>query len=142
MCMYTRYIYNGMTFVNLQKFSISSSCPPYFYGDRCEIFTTPDFVFEFEKSSINNYIKFDGPKEDLSAISFCSWIQTNDQFNYGSIISYANSQHDNAFTFTDYNGFVLYINGVNVITDIKIIDNIWHFLCGKIGKIFKREFLG
>ncbi|KAL7020531.1 hypothetical protein ACKWTF_011569 [Chironomus riparius] len=107
----------------------SCSCPPYFYGDRCEIFTTPDFVFEFEKSSINNYIKFDGPKYNLTEISFCSWIQTNDQFNYGSIISYANKEHDNAFTFTDYNGLVLYINGVNVITDIKIIDNIWHFLC-------------
>lgn len=111
--------------------SFFCSCPPYFYGDRCEIFTTPDFVFEFEKSSINNYIKFDGPKYNLTEISFCSWIQTNDQFNYGSIISYANKEHDNAFTFTDYNGLVLYINGHNVITDIKIIDNIWHFLCGK-----------
>lgn len=107
-------------------------CQPFFYGDRCELFTTPDFVFDFQKSSINNYVKLAGPKYDLNEIAFCAWIQTNDQFNYGSIISYATQEVDNAFTFTDYNGFVLYINGQNVITDIKIIDDVWHFLCGEL----------
>lgn len=110
-------------------------CPPFFYGDRCELFTTPDFVLDFEKSSVNNFVKLDGPREDLNEISFCSWIHTNDHFNYGSLISYANQINDNAFTFTDYNGFVLYVNGENVITDIKIVDNIWHFICGKIALI-------
>lgn len=105
-------------------------CPPFFYGERCELFTTPDFVFDFEKSSISNYVKLPGPNYDLNEISFCAWIQTNDKFNYGSIISYATKDIDNAFTFTDYNGFVLYINGQNVITDIKIIDDVWHFVCG------------
>lgn len=108
------------------------NCPPFFYGDRCELFTTPDFMFDFEKSSVNNYVKLSGPSNDLTAISFCAWIQTNDLFNYGSIVSYATNEIDNAFTFTDYHGFVLYVNGINAITDIKIIDNIWHFLCGKI----------
>lgn len=88
-------------------------------------------MLDFEKSSVNNYVKLTGPNYELKEISFCAWIQTNDHFNYGSIISYANKDSDNAFTFTDYNGFVLYINGENVITDIKIIDDIWHFLCGK-----------
>jgi hypothetical protein len=106
-------------------------CQPFFYGELCELFTTPDFVLDFQKSGVNNYVKLFGPSYDLSEISFCSWIQTNDHFNYGSIISYANKDSDNAFTFTDYNGFVLYVNGENVITDIKIIDDIWHFLCGK-----------
>ena len=87
-------------------------------------------MFDFEKSSVNNYVKLPGPTYNLTEISFCAWIQTNDHFNYGSLISYATEEIDNAFTFTDYNGFVLYINGENVITDIKIIDNIWHFLCG------------
>jgi sushi, von Willebrand factor type A, EGF and pentraxin domain-containing protein 1 len=112
-----------------EKFSCK--CPPFFYGERCEMFTTPDFVLDFEKSSISNFVKLSGPVNDLREISFCAWIQTNDHFNYGSIISYANKDSDNAFTFTDYNGFVLYVNGDNVITDIKIIDDIWHFLCGK-----------
>lgn len=76
-------------------------------------------------------MKLQGPIIDLTEISFCSWIQTNDHFNYGSLISYANQENDNAFTFTDYNGFVLYVNGENVISDIKIIDDIWHFVCGK-----------
>lgn len=107
-------------------------CPPFFYGNRCELFTTPDFVFDFEKSSVSNYVKLDGPSYDLNEISFCAWIQTNDHFNYGSLISYATKDNDNVFTFTDYNGFVLYINGANVITDIKIIDDVWHFLCGEI----------
>lgn len=111
-----------------EKFTCN--CPPFFYGERCELFTTPDFVFDFEKSSISNYVKLTGPNYDLNEISFCAWIQTNDKFNYGSIISYATKDIDNAFTFTDYNGFVLYINGQNVITDIKIIDDVWHFLCG------------
>lgn len=110
-------------------------CPPFFYGDRCELFTTPDFVFDFQKSNVNNYVKLSGPKNDLQEISFCAWIQTNDKFNYGSIISYATNDIDNAFTFTDYNGFVLYVNGQNIITDIKIVDDVWHFLCGKFNFI-------
>lgn len=41
-------------------------------------------------------------------ISFCTWIQTNDSFNYGTIFSYATETIDNMFTLTDYNGWVLY----------------------------------
>lgn len=77
-------------------------CPPFFYGDRCELFTTPDFLFDFEKSSINNYVKLSAPEKDFTAISFCTWIQTNDQTNYGSIVSYATNEIDNAFTFSEF----------------------------------------
>lgn len=105
-------------------------------------------MFDFEKSSISHYVKFSGPSFKLNELSFCVWIQTNDRMNYGSIISYATKQFDNSFTFSkfsrdlkmsfrlissfaaDYNGFVLYVNGQNIVTDIKIIDNVWHFLCG------------
>lgn len=62
-------------------------------------------------------------------ISFCSWIKTTDTFNYGSLISYASKDSDNVFTFTDYNGFVLYINDEKIITDLKVNDGIWHFIC-------------
>lgn len=107
-------------------------CPPFFYGPKCELFTTPDFVLNFEKSNINNFVKLISPvlEAEYKELSFCSWIQTNDRFNYGSLVSYANKENDNAFTFTDYNGFVFYVNGENVITDIKIVDDIWHFICG------------
>lgn len=122
---------NSTTLDEIVFGKFTCKCPPFFYGESCELFTTPDFVFDFEKSSISNYVKLSGPSYDLNEISFCSWIQTNDKFNYGSIISYATKDIDNALTFTDYNGLVLYINGQNVITDIKIIDDIWHFLCGE-----------
>lgn len=72
-------------------------------------------------------------------LSFCAWIQTKDTFNYGSLLSYATQQTDNSFTFTDYNGFVLYINGENRITDIKIIDSIWHFICGEFKNSIKNS---
>lgn len=49
--------------------------------------------------------------------------------NYGTILSYATESSDNMLTLTDYNGFVLYVNGRNVITDITLNDGEWHFIC-------------
>lgn len=43
-------------------------CPPYFYGKNCEIFTTPDFVMEFTKPGIHNYVTLRGPTENLRAV--------------------------------------------------------------------------
>lgn len=43
-------------------------CPPYFYGDHCEILTTPDFVMEFQKSGINDYVEVGGMTERLSEV--------------------------------------------------------------------------
>jgi sushi, von Willebrand factor type A, EGF and pentraxin domain-containing protein 1 len=97
-------------------------CPPYFYGANCEIFTTPDFVLSFDKPSIHNYVKMKWVPENLNEVAFCVWIQTSDSFNYGTLLSYASRKTDNMFTFTDYNGFVLYINGQHVVTDIAIND--------------------
>lgn len=79
-------------------------CPPYFYGTNCEIFVTPDYVLEFTKPGVHNYVKLNGPTETLNEISFCTWLQTNDSFNYGTIFSYATESIDNMFTLTDYNG--------------------------------------
>lgn len=56
-------------------------------------------------------------------------MQTDDNFNYGTIISYATEGVDNMFTLTDYNGFVLYVNGSNIVTDVNINDGLWHFIC-------------
>lgn len=44
-------------------------------------------------------------------------------------MSYASEASDNMLTLTDYNGFVLYVSGNNVITDIQINDGQWHFIC-------------
>ncbi|XP_031635123.1 sushi, von Willebrand factor type A, EGF and pentraxin domain-containing protein 1-like isoform X2 [Contarinia nasturtii] len=104
-------------------------CPPYFYGANCETFVTPDYVLEFTKPGVHNYVKLNGPTNNLNEISFCTWIQTNDSFNYGTIFSYATDSIDNMFTLTDYNGIVLYVHGKNIITDIELNDGEWHFIC-------------
>lgn len=49
--------------------------------------------------------------------------------NYGTILSYATESSDNMLTLTDYNGFVLYVRGRNVVTDITLNDGEWHFVC-------------
>ncbi|XP_055587381.1 sushi, von Willebrand factor type A, EGF and pentraxin domain-containing protein 1-like [Uranotaenia lowii] len=108
---------------------VSCECPPYFYGSSCETLITPDFVMSFERSSTNDYAKIAGPKNNLSEISLCTWIKTSDDFNYGSVLSYATSNIDNAFTFTDYSGFVLYVNGDHIVTNVYINDGSWHFIC-------------
>lgn len=43
-------------------------CPPYFYGKNCEIFTTPDFVLEFAKPAVHNFVELTGPKQNLSEV--------------------------------------------------------------------------
>lgn len=85
-----------------EKFTCT--CPPYFYGELCEVLVTPDFVMEFTKPSVDDYVKIDGPKYPLEQITVCAWIQSNDTNNYGTILSYASESIDNMFTMTDYNG--------------------------------------
>lgn len=45
-------------------------CPPYFYGDKCDVLITPDFVLEFSKSGINDYVEIQGPTTALSEVIF------------------------------------------------------------------------
>lgn len=44
------------------------TCPPFFYGELCDRFSKPDFVLEFDKSNINNYVKMPGPAFDLQEV--------------------------------------------------------------------------
>lgn len=104
-------------------------CPIYLYGEKCEHLVTPDFVLEFPNSQITHLVKIDGPPKDLSQFSMCTWIETKDRQNYGTILSYATESTDNMLTLTDYNGLTLYINGSHVTSDIVLNDGRWHFLC-------------
>lgn len=75
-------------------------------------------------------------------------MRTSDDFNYGTLISFANSEYDNAFTLTDYSRYfwqlqfrtfiicnllfcslVLYVNNQHVITDVYLNDGFWHYVC-------------
>lgn len=44
-------------------------CAPYFYGTQCDIFITPDFALEFEKPGTHNYVKLNGPMENLNQVN-------------------------------------------------------------------------
>lgn len=44
-------------------------CAPYFYGKNCEVLTTPDFVMEFSKSGVQNFIEAAGPAHSLKEVS-------------------------------------------------------------------------
>ncbi|KAG5311324.1 SVEP1 protein, partial [Acromyrmex insinuator] len=104
-------------------------CPIPFTGRDCEIELSSDYVMHFTKSGTTDYVAAKGPARDLLQLSVCLWLQSLDTFNYGTILSYATTFYDNAFTLTDYNGLVLYINGEKIVTDVKVNGGNWHFLC-------------
>lgn len=43
-------------------------CPPYFYGINCETFVSPDYVLEFVKPAVHNYVKLNGPVHNLNEV--------------------------------------------------------------------------
>ncbi|KAM0734376.1 Sushi, von Willebrand factor type A, EGF and pentraxin domain-containing protein 1 [Formica fusca] len=112
-----------------QMHNYTCDCPMLFTGSNCETELLSNYVMHFTKSSTTDYVIVKGPAKDFSELSVCLWLQSIDTFNYGTVLSYATTFHDNAFTLTDYNGFVLYINGQRVVTDVKVNDGYWHFLC-------------
>ncbi|GAB0087495.1 sushi, von Willebrand factor type A, EGF and pentraxin domain-containing protein 1 [Sergentomyia squamirostris] len=104
-------------------------CPPYFYGDLCQSLVTPDYVLQFSKPYTTNYAILPGPSRDLEQFTVCTWIKSQDEHNYGTIISYATEDQDNMLTLTDYNGLALYVNGNFSVSDIVVNDGHWHFVC-------------
>uniref|UniRef100_A0A1B0CMR2 Sushi, von Willebrand factor type A, EGF and pentraxin domain-containing protein 1 n=2 Tax=Lutzomyia longipalpis TaxID=7200 RepID=A0A1B0CMR2_LUTLO len=105
------------------------TCPPYFYGNLCQSLVTPDYVLQFSKPHTTNYAILPGPNRDLEQFTVCTWIKSEDDHNYGTIISYATEGQDNMLTLTDYNGLALYVNGSFSVSDIVVNDGHWHFIC-------------
>ncbi|KAK5644039.1 hypothetical protein RI129_007884 [Pyrocoelia pectoralis] len=104
-------------------------CRKPFYGTNCERQKDSDYILRFPRSSTTDYVKMDGFVQNLTEISTCFWMITRDNFNYGTLLSYATYEYDNTFTLTDYTGLVLYINGHHKITDCYLNDGLWHFIC-------------
>ncbi|XP_039199397.1 sushi, von Willebrand factor type A, EGF and pentraxin domain-containing protein 1-like [Crotalus tigris] len=105
-------------------------CPPGFTGSRCETEQSSGFNLDFEVSGIYGYVLLDGVLPSLSEITCAFWMKSSDTTNYGTPISYAvENGSDNAFLITDYNGWVLYVNGKESITDCPSVnDGNWHHI--------------
>ncbi|PKU44337.1 von willebrand factor type egf and pentraxin domain-containing protein 1 [Limosa lapponica baueri] len=105
-------------------------CPPGFTGSRCETEQSSGFNLDFEVSGIYGYVMLDGIFPSLGDITCTFWMKSTDTTNYGTPISYAvENGSDNAFLLTDYNGWVLYVNGKERITDCPSVnDGNWHHI--------------
>ncbi|KAG8455052.1 hypothetical protein GDO86_001318 [Hymenochirus boettgeri] len=101
-------------------------CPPGFSGSEQPF----GFNLDFEVSGIYGYAMLDNGLPSLSAITCAFWMRSSDTTNYGTPISYAlDNDSDNTFLLTDYNGWVLYVNGKERITDCPSVnDGRWHHI--------------
>ncbi|EMP30778.1 Sushi, von Willebrand factor type A, EGF and pentraxin domain-containing protein 1 [Chelonia mydas] len=105
-------------------------CPPGFTGSRCETEQSSGFNLDFEVSGIYGYVMLDNIFPSLGDITCAFWMRSTDTTNYGTPISYAvENGSDNSFLLTDYNGWVLYVNGKERITDCPSVnDGNWHHI--------------
>ncbi|XP_064796418.1 sushi, von Willebrand factor type A, EGF and pentraxin domain-containing protein 1 isoform X3 [Oncorhynchus masou masou] len=119
---------NGATCVDGLGF-YTCRCPPGFNGTRCETEMSPSFNLDFEVSGIHGYVMMDGMMPALTEITCTFWMRSSDTTNYGTPISYAVEGSDNAFLLIDYNGWVLYVNGKERITDCPAVNTgQWHHI--------------
>ncbi|XP_064199795.1 sushi, von Willebrand factor type A, EGF and pentraxin domain-containing protein 1 isoform X2 [Anguilla rostrata] len=120
---------NGATCVDGQG-SFTCRCPPGFNGTRCETEMSSSFNLDFEVSGIHGFVMMDGVMPPLKEITCTFWMKSSDTTNYGTPISYAvEGGSDNAFLLVDYNGWVVYVNGKERITDCPAVNNgRWHHI--------------
>ena len=123
---------SGSTFPN-RLGSFACQCPPGIVGRTCDLPVDPDFTLKFTSAGKLDYAVWDGGLRSdwkpLEQLTLCSWISTLDKQNYGTVFSYATDDEANSLTLTDYSGFVFYVNGANVVTDVTANDGQWHLIC-------------
>uniref|UniRef100_A0A671UN51 Sushi, von Willebrand factor type A, EGF and pentraxin domain-containing protein 1 n=1 Tax=Sparus aurata TaxID=8175 RepID=A0A671UN51_SPAAU len=109
--------------------SYTCRCLPGFNGTRCETEMSSAFNLDFEVSGIHGYVMMDGVMPALTEITCTFWMRSSDTINYGTPISYAVEGSDNAFLLIDYNGWVLYVNGKERITDCPAVNTgLWYHI--------------
>uniref|UniRef100_A0AAY4CTR2 Sushi, von Willebrand factor type A, EGF and pentraxin domain-containing protein 1 n=1 Tax=Denticeps clupeoides TaxID=299321 RepID=A0AAY4CTR2_9TELE len=121
---------NGGTTCLDKPGAFTCRCPPGFNGTRCETEMSSSFNLDFEVSGIHGFVMMDGLMPTLTAITCTFWMRSSDTINYGTPVSYAvDGGIDNAFLLIDYNGWVLYVNGKERITDCPAVnDGRWHHI--------------
>ncbi|CAB1421446.1 unnamed protein product [Pleuronectes platessa] len=102
--------------------SFTCRCLPGFNGTRCETEMSSAFNLDFEVSGIHGYVMMDSVMPALTEITCTFWMKSSDTTNYGTPVSYAVEGSDNAFLLIDYNGWVLYVNGKERITDCPAVN--------------------
>ncbi|XP_065290015.1 sushi, von Willebrand factor type A, EGF and pentraxin domain-containing protein 1-like [Dermacentor albipictus] len=105
------------------------SCPPGLTGRLCESEADPRFKLYFSGTNVFDRASVESLRKPLKELTACMWMKTTDRYNYGTPFSYATDGVDNMLTFTDYSGFVLYVNGHRTITDVTANDGYWHHVC-------------
>ncbi len=95
-------------------------------GSTCDTTVNSDFSLEFTSAGQLDYAVWEG---GLRTNAMCAWIKTTDQQNYGTVFSYATDEEANSLTLTDYSGFVLYVNGAKVVTDVTANEGRWQLIC-------------
>uniref|UniRef100_A0A8C4ECW7 Sushi, von Willebrand factor type A, EGF and pentraxin domain containing 1 n=1 Tax=Dicentrarchus labrax TaxID=13489 RepID=A0A8C4ECW7_DICLA len=109
--------------------SFTCRCLPGFNGTRCETEMSSAFNLDFEVSGIHGYVMMDGVMPALTEITCTFWMRSSDTTNYGTPISYAVEGSDNAFLLIDYNGWVLYVNGKERVTDCPAVNTgLWYHI--------------
>ncbi|AWO97474.1 putative sushi von Willebrand factor type A EGF and pentraxin domain-containing protein 1 [Scophthalmus maximus] len=102
--------------------SYTCRCLPGFNGTRCETEMSSAFNLDFEVSGIHGFVMMDSVMPALTEITCTFWMKSLDTTNYGTPVSYAVEGSDNAFLLIDYNGWVLYVNGKERITDCPAVN--------------------
>ncbi|ESO11989.1 hypothetical protein HELRODRAFT_158374 [Helobdella robusta] len=106
------------------------NCQPSYGGTNCENKLSSNFDLTFSFASVTNYAFVENALRSgvVEKLSVAFWMKNGDTDSQGTPFSYSTKDHENAFTLTDYNGFVLYINGQSKVTDVTCNDGRWHHI--------------
>ncbi|XP_069128762.1 sushi, von Willebrand factor type A, EGF and pentraxin domain-containing protein 1-like [Argopecten irradians] len=103
-------------------------CQSGFTGPKCESELTDNYMLVFPSSGVTNYTTTT-IESDLTALTVSFWMKTDDDTNQGTPFSYSTSSiMDNAFTLTNYEGFVISVNNHQQVTDVYANDGVWHHI--------------
>ncbi|XP_021351273.1 sushi, von Willebrand factor type A, EGF and pentraxin domain-containing protein 1-like [Mizuhopecten yessoensis] len=103
-------------------------CPSGVTGAKCETELTDNYMLDFPSSGVTNYTTTT-INTDLTALTVSFWMKTDDDTNQGTPFSYSSSNTmDNAFTLTNYEGFVISVNNHQQVTDVYANDGVWHHI--------------